>query len=222
MWELLENRAIGRKDAVELEVSWLAPTEGIGHVRIGAVELSVAPLLGLDLPGFEAGERTISDVYVRGDDLIVRYAETADQVRTQVDWRLLPASSWAPWGGLELILSVQTQSLDARPRATARSRPSAATASAPRPGVSLFRLSAGEVSYVEMPGQGDVERTVTNRVPGDPARCDHETVFDLGRLEKGVIRRCRLRAYWLPQERDEQAVSALWDEFHSSPLPLTA
>lgn len=224
MWEIRGDRAVGGRNGLGFTVSLAEPELGLHDIVLPGCPRLAPAVLRIRLPGksSDAPPRQVLDAYVRGDDLIVRYAVPSEQTQWQIDWRGLAAPTLTLWGGMEVVLSVQTETLDAHPRASAWSQ--LATSQNPYilMGANLFRLSSGELSYVEMADGADIERIRTTRLDGAEDGFDNKTEFRLGRLEKGVIRRCRIRGYWVPRVGDELAAKSLWNEFQASPLPLTA
>jgi hypothetical protein len=89
-------------------------------------------------------------------------------------------------------------------------------------GLLLFRLAGGRLSYVEMVHPADfcgVSVTVE-----DALKHWVRSSFQLfpERLEKGVIRRARLRGCFLPRNGDRTGAVTLYREFAASAPPLTA
>jgi hypothetical protein len=86
-------------------------------------------LLGVGLPDRRAAADMASvDCFVRGDDLVATFEETAEHpLRAQIYWRMLQrempaAGDISPIAGIELIVSVQTHLLDKDPALSVSSR----------------------------------------------------------------------------------------------------
>ena len=89
-------------------------------------------------------------------------------------------------------------------------------------GAFLLRLPASGLSYLEMVHPSDLSQARVNVV--EPADPHLHTSFRLfaEHLEKGVIRRGRLRGLFLPRPNDTVDALDAHREFHLSPPPLTA
>lgn len=202
---------------------------------------TTAVLLKVNAPPVEQPQHSV-DAYIRQDDLIATYLGPADpnRVRLQCYWRGLAAVPGGRLGGCELVISVQTDLLDADPSLTVESFLPAANvlrmehADQPRfvalepssspwsveasPGVFLFRPRR-QWSYLEMVYPSDFARAqIVAQSP--PAWRLTSSLFPES-LEKGVIRRGRIRGIFLPREEDETIALAAYREFVASPLPLT-
>jgi hypothetical protein len=173
--------------------------------------------------------------------LVATYAPAgAGTVRPQIYWRLFRPEHIEGMG-LDLIVSVQTDLLDSDPSMSTASilpvegllrlhgpgadqfEPLVIDDPAPLDaGLLLFRLAGGRLSYVEMVHPSDFCRAGVRTE--DAARHTARLSFPLfpGRLEKGVIRRARLRGCFLPREDDRSVAAALYGEFAASTPPLTA
>jgi len=98
------------------------PSRGLQAITWDGAALSDAALMQVTVArGDERAER-IEDAYIRGNDLIVTYAEGSDRevrpqvCRRQVRWRVVHQPHAAPGIVLEVLVSVQTQYLDSDPR----------------------------------------------------------------------------------------------------------
>jgi len=179
-----------------------------------------------------ATPETLVDSYQRGTDLVATYAQTPERnVRPQVYWRFVEPSA------LELILSAQTSLLDSQPATALESAlpagemvPLSADAkvvqltldgwqtddSAPR--AVLFRPAGLELSYLEMVHPTDFAGVQLSIIDGLPTARWH--LFP-ERLEKGVIRRGRVRGVMLPRANDLQQAQKALIEFAHSALTLS-
>jgi len=197
-----------------------------------------------------SGRLTPSEFFVRGTDLVATYPESDRKIRSQIYWRAIRATEGAPEFGLEVMVSVQTDLLNSDPGFKARSEFRGAqvgllTAEQP-PSIRALPLGSSAVvhelrpspdalwvtwngqrlAYVEVPTPGD---SVATRVSNAPAagesqplvRIEHDLLHEF--LEKGVIRRCRLRGVFLPAGGDDGTVACqVVERFRRSELPLTA
>lgn len=178
----------------------------------------------------------IQDCYVRQSDLIVRYAEPVERtIRPEIYWRAI-VDSRSSARGIELIVSVQTEEWDCDP---------AVEIAGEFPGARLWHLTCDgawdEVSladagfpggtelpcfavwgamgwYVEMAFPGDFAEIRTTQCGGD-VRVQWRLFPQ--RLEKGVIRRARVRGMFLGAEWEPVQGRQVFDEFLAAPLPLT-
>lgn len=207
-------------------------------------------LLAIDLmrnPRAEGKVRPV-EFFVRGDDLVAYYPEATHRIRSQVYWRFLPATPTCPEFGLEVIASVETDLLDGDPKFVARSEVTAGEFGVfadvaphfrpltldPATGGHEFRPSpaglwvqqpeTGKI-YLELPHPRD---TVATRLSycgaaGNSAqslRIEHDLLHEF--LEKGVLRRCRLRGVFLPPDDAAAVGQQALARFLTAELPLTA
>ena len=146
------------------------------------------------------------------------------------------------YGGIELWVSVQTRKLDSRPRVRIGNRFPAGTQVLrvpdwPDPGLQVFRPPGIQVSYVECVYPSDVAdlaaaaRVVDNNdnSGGNSPRGNEwvDTVatwtgLNVEWMEKGVIRRCRVRGWWVMRDGDLAAAADLTRAFLADAPPLTA
>jgi hypothetical protein len=232
--------------AAQLDVS--APQAGIGNVVVrwngNFIPLAPARILGVQLPQPISLE-SISDSWLRGDDVVVRYGQTTLRpFCPEIYWRFL--SEFAqPTMGLELIISVQTSLWDALPRTSATSElqaeemlwmanPSHAERPEPVPfragseeidvagpiqtGCCLFRFGGLPFSYLEMIHPSDFSAA---KLEWRDHRVRVQWDLFPESLEKGVIRRARLRGIWIPRHIDLEESVRQYCAFRESPLPLT-
>lgn len=202
------------------------PEQGLTNWRLTAegatAPLAAARLLQAALPDGPAEERLV-EAFVRGDDLIATYREGPEQVRVQCYWRQLSPPCPGVFGGLEWIVAVQTLSLDCRPELAVSTRFPAGTtlaASSASGGASswVFRPANVELSYVELVYPADWGGSQVD------SQQDATLVsrLRLERMEKGVIRSCRVRGWWVTRDGDAALAAQLAAEFFDSPPPLTA
>lgn len=173
------------------------------------------------------------DVYVRGDDLIATYGVGCPGVRPQVYWRA--GRSVEGPAVVELIFSVQTDQRDSDPRATLRTwlagaqlsvlgkageilpiehRRTHLDAGQSEP-MFVFRGSFG--TYLEMVYPADF--IGVDVVQRQGRQVVTWRVFE-ERLEKGVIRRTRVRGVFSSSPVSQRQVQQIYAEFCNQPLPL--
>jgi hypothetical protein len=84
----------------------------------------------------------------------------------------------------------------------------------------LRRLTGTNVSYAEIMPASDFRDVLVNRASNGVCDTSWELFADF--LEKGVIRRARLQAVFLPRQNDVVKAAKLCQEIDCRPLPLTA
>jgi hypothetical protein len=141
---------------------------------------------------------------------------------------------------LELLVSVQTNLLDGRPRLVAHSIVAADSVrrlddlergtfveiasddenANIASGGCLFRLSP-ELSYAQLVHPADSHSTVCQRQPGAQARYELRHELFTQHLEKGVILRARVLGVLLPRANDLDVAAQCFADFLAAELPLT-
>jgi hypothetical protein len=250
-WTLDESRAIFRGDGIQLDVTPHEPhCGGTARLKDDGGTQANAHLFQLRWPWrSEVGSDPVAEAYVRQRDLVITYEQRPPRtVRPQTYWRVFPIDA-VHGMALEYVLSLQTDRLASEPRCQVVSevlgRPEIALAPVERLGNSaerwlpvssqpeaiprvpgqcrpciLFRPNRASWSYLEMLYPGDfTEVQVRSAADSDTAQSCW-TLFAED-LEKGVIRRARLRGVFLPRENDEGVAEQLWNDFLQSELPLT-
>jgi hypothetical protein len=191
-------------------------------------------------------ETAPTDAYVRGEDLVVTYAQSIGRaLRVQVYWRCVSNPSALV---LELQVSVQTDELGiATPIvaysqmavvevrrlidsagasfATLSLKPGSVEQLVPQdgPGCLLFDPPAIAWSYAEMihPADFQADQIGMHAPVEGRLRATLEHRLFPGSLEKGVILRARLRGMFVPQSGAEHAAAVDYLQFLRAPLPLT-
>ena len=170
----------------------------------------------------------IEDSFARGSDLMVRYGQSpSDLFAFQLDFRVVPESALGPFAcGLDIWLSVQTQLLDSHPTLEVRNQLLSAQLSAiDSRGEPAARDSLAALFY-----EADAGRVAILIHPSD--QCQAELVSSPDALssgvrlfgnfmEKGVIRRGRLRCLIGQATIDRHQLVDAYAKFAISPLPLT-
>jgi hypothetical protein len=191
------------------------------------------------------GEMVLTESYVRDTDLVASYERSPDSpLSCQVYWRALSGEATG-LGGVEVWFSAQTSLLDTDPQLTSTSQlPAGAayrlvesdsiglvplnpddgneTVLTPdaAPGAVLFRPADAHWSYCEMVHPTDFTSTILKR--RDDELQLSSPLFVQEHLEKGVIRRARLRGLFLPRHDDVRGLVDSYRAFAASELPLTA
>ena len=182
-----------------------------------------APLSGVQLLGIDSrpgvAEESILDRYIRGNDLVARYAQTEQRpVSPEVYWR---AFTEANISGIDLIVSMQTDRLESDPSISIGNLLPAGqfVKGAVGEAGALFRPEHSDVSLLLAAHPSDCELLQTDAAPEGKSTISF-VLFRPG-LEKGVIRRGRLRAAFLPRANDQTLAGEQYHEFLTSQLPLT-
>lgn len=184
----------------------------------------------------------LQEHWTRCDDLIAIYAQTkVRQFQPEVYWRLVRTQDTP--AGIELIVSVETSLLDATPATGVSSRMPAGQVlwlndlQQPELGMELragteltdahrangiglfvFRPAGIGLSYVEMVHPSDF-LSASIRWEGETAVLQSQLFHES--LEKGVIRRGRVRGVLVAREADRITACQLFREFADSRPPLT-
>ncbi len=220
------------------------PLLGVHGLRIR--EQSIAGgLLKLMPSDVSAWPVAVADAYVRGSDLVATYEPANDwPYAPTIYWRAEQTTAeHGALATLSLLVSIQTNLLDTHPRVRVEtelpaeevlrlsasaegklnslaldSKKCTIVSESATTGV-LWRLPGGQVSYVEIAEANDFRQLVIERGDRGVCRADWELFAEF--LEKGVIRRARLQAAFLPRENDVELAADLCRSLESRPLPLT-
>ena len=247
-WKLQVPRARLSLESFHAEVDATQPASGLVELGIGETLLKDAQLLGVLLPAFRREDtETLIEFHGRGTDLVASYDATPDRPM-QVDllWHVFtPDNPAGPIAVVDLVVSVRTFLLQSQPRVTLQSRlptrdaqrladaesnhfepidvaPNGKTAVFPTDGTGciLFRLPGEEFSYAEMVHPTDLQHDeLCGEGADDPGCTLHHNLFP-ERLEKGVIRRARVRGILMPRDDDTRLAAESYLEFASTEPPL--
>ncbi len=183
------------------------------------------------------------DTYTRGHDTVATYAGIAEwPFAPQIYWTLESNDvSGVAIHSLSIVISIQTDRLDTHPQiAIQSSLPAVEVLRVAVAGdellvdshaddelkidpqsaacCQLWRLPGGELSYAEIVPTSDFRHLSVERLNLDSvSRWELFSEF----LEKGVIRRARLQAMFLPREDDVQLAAGACQALERRPLPLT-
>lgn len=245
IWRIDSHVARIATDRFSAELDLRRPFDGLTELTFDGHRLPECAILGVQpdclspLPAAVTGQ-----AYVRGADLVATYPASDNQpLRWQIYWRLIGSSPDDDAVVLEAIVSVQTDLLDTSPSVSVTSElaggraeclaaeeknPLAAGVAVDTPtetatfcGVICDRV-ADRLCYLEMIEPADrVSQEITEETT-EQQTVNYITsrLFD-GHLEKGVIRRTRVRGVFLPQRPDEALLGRLWSEFALSAAPLS-
>ncbi len=243
MWQLHETLANLQTEQLIGTIDLRQPQLGLHALRMTAADqpvgLAAASLLRLSLPSGSPVEE-IRECWVRGSDLVAVYAPTSSRAsQPEIYWRCLSSPHAI---GLELIVSIHTGLLDDNPATSIVSelpasetwwlpsteQPESARRFISKDGAHTLRGSEGrgscivrmssQVSYIEMAHPSDFCSTELTWRDG---RVTLHTPLFPDRLEKGVIRRGRLRGWFVASAGDLAAAGRLYQEFAESEPPLT-
>ncbi|MBA3481941.1 MAG: hypothetical protein H0T51_09015 [Pirellulales bacterium] len=201
------------------EVDVERPTRGLHNLRL-SVEAVEGWLMGVNVAADNAASDEPwrpTDVYTRGNDLVATYREPLGQPFTlQVYWRVLTPKNRQS-AALESIVSIQTREWEAHPHVTLASALAVHSAQLENGGV-IFR-SRHDWAYVEATPPGDFT----------PSACEskapnlHAAAWTYGNhfMERGVIRRLRLRGVIVSIAEAADSVEQLRDDLIAEPPPLT-
>lgn len=190
----------------------------------------------------------LAEAYVRAGDLVATYlTEPAWPYRPQIYWQT-DVLSGIPQvlASLSLIVSIQTDLLDTRPRLGVASQVPAdelvhvavngqghsaqsltiAKSYVLEPDAKFLclvvRLPGGETSYVECAPASDFRELRASSADDEAREAKLEWQLFDEFLEKGVIRRARVHAFFLPREDDVRLAAECARALATRPLPLTA
>ncbi len=222
------------------------PAQGLTDIRAGSYHLKATGVLGIEIPpSARAGAEASCECRPRRACLVANYRESEDwPIRVEAAWHAAgPSAAHGALATLELVVSVETQLLDSRPELTLRSFCPVCQVSRlvapegpgfepvkqgfPRaikpdegPGCLLFRLPPGDLSYAEMVHPYDFRDSRLQTDEGHaPTVCLHHRLFG-GSLEKGVIRRARVRGVFLRREDDARRAAESYARFVAAEPPL--
>lgn len=221
-WQLKSDQASLEANHWRVDLNPRTPNVGLkvmfGDVQLGHF-LKIAPK--------PSHSFNIQEAYIRENDLIIRYEQSNDDLYTvQLNWRRLDCDIPDALA-LELWVSVQTSLLDTHPEIEIRSR----TPDARWHGLTLDDLSIEKSTSTAI---GLVKKSsVTAMVMLEPSDAHQaRRIVDRGEdfafrmlgdfMEKGVIRRARLRLLAVTTELSRSKIVKQFRAFVDSPLPLTA
>lgn len=242
-WTLFRHAAAKQHCVLKAQVNLDRPDEGIlaASTVVPEGDFRLLSISASDTGGWPA---RLIDSYNRGNDLIATYAGTEG-------WPFAPQIYWTvesmEIGGVavhtfSIMLSIQTDRLDTHPEIVVSSR--LPTEEVLRVSVAgdellvdshadgelqidplataccqLWRLPGEELTYAEIMPRSDFRRLSVERAShASSSRWELFSEF----LEKGVIRRARLQATFLPRDNDVQLAAECCQMIDRRPLPLTA
>ena len=234
MWRLSGDQAECEVPELHASINYSKPWSGWQPLQcFGQPVPGFLTLLQARVQELVSPDTPLSEVYIRGNDLVATFVPSAPQaVRLQIYFRMVAPSDALAAVGLELILSAQTDLLDSRPQIEVRStfpagellhwegsyscfQPVSAAAGSTST-LFLFRPANSTLSYVEMIHPSDFAGVALPSFTSQLAW----TLFPES-LEKGVIRRSRVCGLFIPREQDTATALAAYRRLEAEPLPLT-
>jgi hypothetical protein len=240
-WQLAHGVARLGAAGLSATVNLAAPQRGLTSLTVFGQAIG-GHILGVEFPqAAPARGPAVTECYQRGNDLVATYEQTEGRpFRATVYWRAEGLAISVAGVAVELIVSVQTSLLDATPQlqslsqiiggnhlAYPRSAEKAGSESeGSRPRGSFdhlsecVRLRIGEpnVTYCEMIHPSDWRGLQASEGAGG-IELSWSLVGHF--MEKGVIRRLRVRGIFLQGTPEDARIRELYDEFAASPPPLT-
>ena len=229
MWRLESAQGRWHTKPFQFQVDLKRPDLGWTDVEIEGKAFADTPFQ-IQLPG-AGGEQALTDAYVRQADLVATYSQSPDRsVRPQLVWRVLRDE---PRFGVELLVSVQTSLLDSAPEVLTRHAMSGELLALTEEGESVCdgeQTWTTPTAILQRPEGADLSLTILvypsdflqlDIKPGDKG---WEACFRLLRdsLEKGVIRRARMRGIYVPRENDLDYARQCLQELAVEAPPLGA
>jgi hypothetical protein len=229
MWRIDQTQASLNASGLSARVNLQRPDLGIADLVWQGTPVVGARLLQVRRPRSDASQHLV-DAYIRGTDLIAMYeTRLCGAVATQLYWRYVEHADLCA-AGFELIVSVQTELLDDDPGLAliselpcielfqAAKGDAACLARVPLPeneadgscrctGVGLFLYRFGQLpgGYLEMVHPADFDDVEFEPGPNPGILRSRFKLFE-EHLEKGVIRRARVRGLLGLDTRDGEAV----------------
>jgi hypothetical protein len=187
----------------------------------------------------------VCDQYIRGSDLVAAYASSdAWPYASQLYWSAIERRGVDVAAMLEmsLLVSIQTNLLDTHPRVEVKTHfaaeqvlvanltktgefqfellPDGEHTILPRASASclIWRFADQPMSYAEVVEECDFRKLQLRCRAG---KCESRWQLFAEFLEKGVIRRARIHAAFLPRKGDVEYAAAFCRRIEQQPLPLT-
>jgi hypothetical protein len=246
IWQLDGNQSRLQCGRITAQIDLEYPARGVGQIKYRGTSLTGTHILRvISAEGDRDQQELPSHHHVRGTDLIASYGEQGGcPVAREVYWRVVCEHD-TNLCGLELWLSAETRLLDSDPHLVCASNlPACAIYHLPpedtgefakietRPGervvltrgesagVVLFRPAAQTWSYCQMVHPADFDRSTIDDRQNRQTEIT-TSFFAQERLEKGVIRRARVRGLFVPRGDDFAQTVDAYRHFAASQLPLT-
>lgn len=218
-WRLMGAKALLSAGSIAGVINVARPELGLHSIRFNDVPVDWKLIMvgvgsGEHSPAADSNEWQLVDCYVRGRDLVARYQEPLGQpFNLQLYWRALEPSAGSAFT-LELIISVQTRLWEAYPWVSVQSELQSLSV-AKSDNSLVFEASRNSV-YVELPYPGDF--SPVNAFDSCGVGWRYGPMF----MERGVIRRLRLRGAILSGGQPASTIEELRENLLVEQPPLTA
>jgi hypothetical protein len=214
LWRLEGEHAHLACDALQATIDVTAPHRGLAELSYRGVPIE-GWLLGVEVESASSP----SDAYIRGNDLVVVYREKPERpFSVQVYWS---ATAGPARDGmiLDATVSIQTRQWEAYPRVMIASPIAQSEMIAIDAAAMVMRPAGVDWSYVEVTLPGDFAL-----LSGGEGRRSQDAHWLFGEqfMERGVIRRLRLRGAIVPRANDLGSACRLRDALAVEQPPLTA
>lgn len=235
IWNLSGDQAFLQSKTLAGLVDVSKPQLGLHQLQINNQSVA-GHLLGIKTTPEERHDAP-QEHYSRGDDLVVAYQQSGgQQFGYEVYWRMVNQEQGII--GLEAIVSIQTDLLESFPEfhvvselgeveilvasevsSDLQFRKLEGELQGDDLGLLLVRPRDADWSYVEMTHPEDPNHWQVERKDAGNTTI-HRKLGGLF-MEKGVIRRMRIRGLMLPREGDQQLAQQCLEGFRSAAPPLT-
>jgi hypothetical protein len=215
LWRLDGSQAFLECDAIQASVDAARPRRGLVELRFRGAPIE-GWLLGVDVEA----PAPPSDAYVRGGDLVVAYQESADRpFSVQIYWSIGQNTPLPEALVLDGTVSIQTRQWEAYPRVTVTSHLAGAERISLDAAATVVRPAGVEWSYVEVvPAEDFAQMAADNDAPA----ASSGWIYDGHFMERGVIRRLRVRGAIVPRGDDLESAVRLRTHLLAEQPPLTA
>ncbi|HYO23677.1 MAG TPA: hypothetical protein VEQ85_01885 [Lacipirellulaceae bacterium] len=223
LWQLTGTQARLSCGALRATIDLAAPSAGMSELEFRAAPLggSLAGLVWDEGPAASGSPSPIwpTEAYVRGADLVALYRETpARRYSVHAYWSLA-APTGTNLATLDATLSLQTRQWEAYPRLSVISRLSADLEILNPSGI-ILRPVGSDWSLVQASLPEDFQLLPPTELgaEGSAAAWTYGGHF----MERGVIRRLRLRTAWVERDGDRRALETMQLALAAEQPPLTA
>lgn len=230
MWRFDSNHAAFTAGPLCGKVLPAQPQRGLHDLEIAGQKWPAAQLLQVGLPASH-DQVEVAETYIRDCDLVATYAPLPPfTVQPQIYWRLRTSNKHRAVG-VELIISVQTSLLFSEPQTTVAcqfaaepdGKPDILLAGDELPakfkGMSVVQIPHAEYVLAQLIHPSDFDSQERDQMQDGSLRLQARLFQE--HLEKGVIRRARAWAWFLPIDHWQSSAEELLAMLVSEPPPLT-